>query len=360
MPRWTDLRIYITCDFDIGSALTFSFGIKAFWLEPRAFGAAPGNRRNIPWQARIFPVDQKSVQIEQREFLAFLQHLHGILTDNRLTADTKVQIYIWDRLRYDHLCRVIGRHLDAVLLQQTIGHLAWLFPPEELLPNPQMEMTPITIVQDVVRSVLAAPVPHYYSLLAVARTYHDAGLPANIAAFSIHPLFEDELSDQIPSERAHEIWTRNTVGNANWALRLQQLNETVSKHLSALETVVRRLETDLRPLLGKTAPTIQIGPPQRQTSVSHDGQLWYAFTRLNDAMSRLEVDQIRAMPVHEREARFKSARLELRLTGNSEHQALAQLGLAAQRGRCVYRLAPGSIEVAAREGDIAWALAPAG
>jgi DNA replication ATP-dependent helicase Dna2 len=77
-------------------------------------------------------------------------------------------------------------------------------------------------------------------------------------------------------------------------------------------------------------------------------------------MSRLEVDQIRAMPVHEREARFKSARLELRLTGNSEQQALAHLGLAAQRGRRVYRLAPGSIEIAAREGDIAWALAPAG
>ena len=70
--------------------------------------------------------------------------------------------------------------------------------------------SPITIVKDAVRALVAAPIPHYYSLLATARRYHDASLPANVAAFSIHPLFEDALSDQVPSERAHEIWTHST------------------------------------------------------------------------------------------------------------------------------------------------------
>jgi DNA replication ATP-dependent helicase Dna2 len=29
MPAWTDLRIYLTADFDIGSGITMAFGFQA-------------------------------------------------------------------------------------------------------------------------------------------------------------------------------------------------------------------------------------------------------------------------------------------------------------------------------------------
>lgn len=302
----------------------------------------------------------KELHVERRELLAFLNDINTILTDARnRNADTTVQFYIWDSIQYKHLTRIIGRHLQAILADQSIQHLAWLFPPEELLPNPAMETrrSPITIVREVVRTLLAAPIPHYYTLFHTARVYHQASLPQQVAAFSVHPLFEDTLSDQIPSERAHEIWARVTQPRP-WLDQLLTLRETVTKQLGALEAITRRLEEDLRSTLMQIAPPIRIEPPQRQAGISFDGQLWYGFARLNAALGELEVHEIRAMPPEEREARYRSARLTRRLTGAAETTALAQLGITRHPRIRVYEMRPESREVKAREGDFSFALAP--
>src|SRR5262249_55226138 len=114
----------------------------------------------------------------------------------------------------------------------------------------------------------------------------------------------------------------------------------------------------LRASLAQSAPAIRIAPPPRQNRLSVDGQLWYAFAKLNDALGELEVHQIRAMPPHEREARFHSARLARRLTGAAAESALAQLGLPDRAGRRIYELGAESREVKFRPGDFNCALAP--
>src|SRR5262249_39534425 len=149
-------------------------GLDAFWLQPLQQGPAPAQRRNQTWR-RTFIVDQKDLRVEQRELLALLDEINRILAwAQAADPTTTVQFYLWDTLQYEHLTRVIGRHLDAVLRNQTVEHLAWLFPPPELLPNPTLvtRRSPVTIVRDVIRAVLAAPVAHYYSLLQVAPVYH--------------------------------------------------------------------------------------------------------------------------------------------------------------------------------------------
>jgi hypothetical protein len=306
------------------------------------------------------PVDQRDILVERRELLAFLQHIRTILSDAQgLHAATTVQVYLWDSLQYDHLTRVIGRHLLAVLADQTIQHLAWLFPPEQLLPSHQAtRLSPITLIRDVVRCLVAAPVPHYYSLLEIARSYHSATLPAPVARFSVHPLFEDALSDQIPSERAHEIWSRVATPRRHWRTQLDTLTQTVERRLDALDAVRDRLEEDLGRDLHHDAPPIRVGPPARADRLSFDGQLWYAFAKLDDALTQIEKQTIRAMPPHEREARFHSARLTRRLTGHSANAAAARMGLALQPGWMVYEMSPGSREVKVREGDFDVALAP--
>lgn len=388
MPRWADLHVYLSVDFDIGSAITVAFGLRAFWHEPRAFQSPLTTQRqshawppNAPGgaSANTWIVIDRDLNAERRELLAFLQEIHNVLAwcqqqDQQTLANpalaglsptqradyrTKVQFYMWDSLQYDHLARVIGRHLQAILANPTINYLAWLFPPEELLPNPDLvtQRSPITIVREVVRGLLAAPVAHYYSLIDLARVYHEQGLPQSVAAFSIHPLFSTPLSDQIPSERAHEIWAKVTAPR-HWQQQMTTYSETVRKRLSALETVTKRFEADLRPQLSHTAPFIQVGPPARQSRVSADGQLWYSFARLNTALEELDVHQVRAMPPHERAARFRSARLLARLTGAAEQTALGHLGLTARQGRRVYELAADSRDVKAKVGDFAFALAP--
>ena len=380
LPKWADLRIYLSVDFDIGSAVTIAFGLSAFWLEPRPYGAvstAPRQHHVWPRQARL--VLQKDLSAERHELLAFLQEIHDILGwcqqhDQRVQSDpaianfprrersgfrTKVQVYVWDSLQFDHLTRIIGRHLDAVLANRNTNYLAWLFPPEELLSNPDLvtRRSPITIVRDVVRGHLAAPVAHYYSLLEVARIYHDPALPAHVAAFSVHPLFASPLSDQIPSERAHEIWAQVTQP-VHWQRQMRFFQETVDKRLSALETVTKRLETDLRPQLNQSAPVINIQPPSYSMQMSLHGRLWNGFARLNAALDELEVHQIRAMPPHERAARFRSARLPRRLAPRAEQAALTRLGLRQRSGRRVYELAPDSVDFKAKVGDFGFALAP--
>lgn len=344
----------------MGSAITFAFGLEAFWLEPRPFGSTNTTQRQTKGWRQTLIIDQKDLHVEERELLALLGEINNILTWARTqNPATTVQFYVWDTLQYEHLTRVIGRHLQAILRDRSLQHLAWLFPPPELLPNAAMatRRSPLTIVKDVIRALLAAPIPHYYSLLQIARVYHHNGLDPKIAAFTLHPLYEDALSDQIPSERAHEIWSRATTPR-HWQQQMRVLDESVRKRLTALSTVTRRLGEDLGKTLSQTAPPINIQPPPYKTGVSADGQLWYAYAKLNEALSELEVQHKRAMPPHEREARFDSARLRRRLSGQAEAAALRSLNVQPAAGRMVYEMRPESREVKLREGDFSFAVSP--
>lgn len=360
MPKWADLRIFITADFDIGSGISVAFGLKGFfWAHQDRI--LPGQQQSYTWAPRVFPIDLRSPQVEERELLNFLDAIYQILQQVKNSARSPtVQIYLWDTVTYEHLVRIIGRHLHAIIGNNQLKQLAWLFPPESVVANPDVSdrKSPLTIVRDVVRAIVAAPVPHYYSLLNVAREYHSAHTQSPFDQFLVSGLFEDPLSDQIPSERAHEIWSRAT-GTRPWNVQLQQLERTVKTRLSALESVARRLEEDLRQQLNQTAPRIEdLGPPSLPARMSYDGRLWFVFAKLNSALSELEIQQTRAMPPHERVARFRSAHLTTRLSPTEAAPHLARLNLAEAPGRWVYELSTESREVRAREGDIGFALAP--
>jgi len=363
MPAWADLRIYVSADFDIGSGITMAFGFQAVWAVGRNTIAA-GQPNYQRFNGQAFPVDQRAVAVEQREFVRLLDAIDQALQwATNVKPNATVQVYVWDSVTYDHLVRVVGRHLATLLQNRTLRRLAWLFPPDALVNNPDLSdrMSPVTVVRDAIRAVVAAPVPHYYSLLNVAREYHSAHTQAPWNQFRVpSDLFEDPLSDQIPSERAHEVWSRASRPRP-WNQTLRMLERTVKVRLNALESVSQRVGDDLRGQLSRTAPRIQhLRPPTLPRRMADDARLWFVFARLNEALQNLDIQRILAMPPHEREARFKSARLAHRLIGAQEAAELNRLQLAADVGRRVYALAPGSTEVRAREGDFTFALAPAG
>jgi len=361
LPRWADLSVFVTADFDPGSAVTLAFGIRARHVAHRAWGDPDPTPRAVKDHGpEVFLVDQKELAVERRELLGLLDRLRALMDEARSDhADTTFQVYLWDSITWKHLCRVVGRHLDAILAERSLGHLAWLFPPESVARDhaSASRRSPVSVVKDAVRAVLAAPTPHFYSLLGVARSYHPAELAPSVARFHLHPLFEDPLSDQIPPERAHEIWTRSSA-RGPWLQQAAILQETVSRRLTALEAVTERLSHDLRPHLADTAPVVRVGPPRPIERLPPDSQLWYAHARLGEALAELEVFHLRAMPAAEREARFKSARLPRRLTGAALDEALATFGLAATPERRVYALSPGSTQVSLKEGDFQLALSP--
>lgn len=355
MPDYVDLHIYVTVDFDVTSAITFAFGVSGFWREPTPRNFA-GVAATHAWTEEALVVEDCDLQVERRDLLRLLHRLQDMLDHARQSQpqgmQTRFQLYLWDSLQFDHFTRVIGRHLPAILADRRIASLAWLFPADELIPDPRFvtREAPITLVGEVVRTHLAAAIPHHYGLLEVATEYGYGYQPR-----AVHPYYRDPLSDQIPSERAQEVWRRVP----EWRARMNGTEQVVREKLRALRGVTRRLERDMRGVLSKRgAATLRVGAPDAVRRVSMDGQLWYHFARLNNALEQYRVHQIRSMPPHEREARFESARLTRRLTGEEEVNALTHLGAAPRLGLRVYELNDTSVEVKLKVGDFNFALSP--
>lgn len=367
MPGYVDLSIRVACYFDVGSGITVAFAVDGYLK-----GNPAQKRQSQLFRPQVYIVDRKDLTEERERLVAFLQRLNQILVDARATrADASYQVYVWDRAQYEHLIRVIGRHLDAILDPANgVQDLAWLFPPEELAPNPALvtRRSPITIVRDVVKSLVGAPIAHYYSLLELAKVYQPT---SQTTAFTInpHPMFHDPLSDQIPSERAHEIWTRITPRPAYGDRPAQtrdfqqvqaDLRSNVILRLNALRLVVDRLAEDLRGTLKSQAPQIELGPIATQSRFAADSHLWYAHCKLNAELAKVDTYTARAMGVSEREARFQAARLPQRLTTQQAEQYLGGPDPDVRTGRRrVYDLGPLSREMKVKDGDFALCLAPA-
>ena len=375
MPKWVDLRIYIMLDYDLSSAITSVIALRASWFEPFLVDATLQRARKA-WgvsssDKRVFPVDQRDVKREQQEFIKFLIQIKEILDEIRKIDDadiasnrrtkphrSKYQIYLWDDAQFTHLTRLMSRHLNAIIGNPKLRDLAWLFPPQELLPNPEdaTRQSPITLVSDVIENHVAIPLPHHYTLLEVAKHYKKPAAPS----ISIHPLYQDPLSNLIPAERIHEWWNRR--GDFNQTQ--ERIIEAAYKKALDLSIVVDRLEEDLRPTLSDQSAPLVHNTPDRLKGVAPHSQLWYQFTRLNAELQNLEKQTTRALPSHEREARLKSARLRKRLTGQAAKNALNQINQTSGTNLqfaidlYIYEMRPASREVNFKVGDFTLALSP--
>ena len=386
MPRWPDLHVYLFLDYDLASAITVTFGIRAFWLEPYSVVNAD-NRRQKRWNEKegdteIFVVDTRNLDRERTEFLNFLRALRSILDEVRrfdtddiaagrrtdpakpdgLPKRSTYQIFLWDEAQRRHLQRVAGRHLAAILADQKLRDLAWLFPPPELLSNHEEASvrSPFTLVGRVVQNTIAVNLPHHYTLAGVAQQYHRP----EYTPPAVFTLYQDPLSDLIPAERIHELWTRV---RGRWQRVLDGIQQATRNKLLSLGAIVDRLEKDLKDGLLPTrlaAPMLEDRVPRSLTGVPPFSLLLYEFTRLNAALQDLQAYAVRAMPTYEREARFKSAYLPLRLEGADRAIALTRLSATAGKalpagpGLWVYTLGEDSRDLNVRPGDIGFALAP--
>jgi len=378
MPRWPDLKIFTFLDYDLSSAITACFALRAYWREPLPYNSHLDSRQrrwtgSQGFQER-FLVEERSVEAERRALLRYLNALRGIMDwvreeDQRATREgrrdgdtqqSSYQIYLWDEAQNRHLERIISRHLGAILGDDNLHDLAWLFPPPELLDRPEeaTRLSPITKVSSVVQNTVAVPVPFHYTLLDVVQEYR----PDGFTPPTVHPLYQEPFSDLTPGERIHEYW--EGIGDEDE--KRDQLAETTINKVSALGMVVWRLENDLQDVLSRSAAPPLAPPPDRPDGLSPHGHLWHEFSKLDGALERLDAYSTYSMPPHEREARFKSAILTRRLEGLERARAIQNINrmvdrtLVANSELLVYELAEGSVDVNVREGDINYVLSPMG
>ncbi len=355
MPKWSDLSIFITVDFDITSAITASIGMQGIWVntsDKKNLSFWPSNNK----KPMVYVIQSKDLDVEKNVILKFLEYLQTIIDEVRnKDPESTYQIYIWDNIQYEHFKRVIGRNLEYIIQNPKIRELAWLFPSEETMGNPDIQrQSPITIVKDCIGSLTALPIAHYYSLLAVARIY---GNPDYSNMFNVHPLFEDALSDQIPSERIHEIWSKISDPRVNWVTQLGVLQETVEKRVRALHEVTKRIQKDIRNNLIEISPKISKSlNPNKQGKMCYESELLFMFSKLDAKLNELEVLAKRALPIYEREAKFDSAILTERIA--SKERLLKEYKINNDEYTYVFKLSDNSTGVRIKDGDFSVALSP--
>ncbi len=82
------------------------------------------------------------------------------------------QIFVWDDVQAKHIRRLMERHLETPEIQDRFMHLIWLFPPESVMENPEVEKaSPVTVVKPVLRQLAGLPLEYSYTLLGAARVY---------------------------------------------------------------------------------------------------------------------------------------------------------------------------------------------
>ncbi len=387
LPRFSDIQVAVSVDFDVGSGLTFALGYSIRSGIPEARNTeSEGSRysRKLKLGHVAMLVPERTLESEGDNLTAWLTHmvrdiqrarvevLAGYQSHGGSQRDVSIQFYLWDRLTFEHLCRVMGRHLDRLHSPVTMGDLdvslmSWIFPAESVLEEPDFlgRASPITIVSDAINGLMAAPIPHHYGVIDLANHLDAASrvLPDGKPWwFHVNKFYRDPLSDQIPSERGHEIWNKaSPFADRDYQWHQDNTREVVRRKLRATMWVATKLTSMLGEDLKAEAP--QVGSVFRRIArvdkVGDDGQILFQHARLMAAAHKLEVELLMAMPPHEREARFDSARVERVLEGPEREKALDALGLRPDAPRLlVFKLAERSREARLKSDDFLWSFMP--
>jgi len=308
LPKNVDVVVLIGVEFDISSGISFAFSWQAFEIN-----ATTRQRDNK--EEGYYVVNDKNIDEESNVLCHWLNKISDYLNRAAQNRGQKAtfQVYMWDGTSYNHLKRVVTRHLHDILAQRgSIRAIAWLFPSDESLPEYRYANSsrPLSLVKTQILSSISADTPFYYNLTSLAKQYYPTSFAApptvNISSF-----YNDPLSDHIPSERAHDIWGKSK-GDKNHYIEVKEDVERACKtKLNCLGFVLMRAEEDFPKASRPEAPPLSILHQTRALpGVCQDGELWYSFQRLNSALQSFDAERTLSLDPYEQEARFLSIRLD--------------------------------------------------
>ncbi|MGK0129808.1 DEAD/DEAH box helicase [Pseudomonas aeruginosa] len=395
LPRFSDIRVSISADFDIGSGLTFALGYRIDFGVPNASQpkgpSGPRYGRQFGTIERPMLILERALESEGATLRTWLEHLVRDILQLRSDivagynsqgdadkSDVTIQFFLWDRLIFDHLCRLFSRHLDSLQNPVRLGTgkaaidvspISWIFPADSVLNDAAFvgRSSPITIISESVNNLLAAPIPHHYGVIDLANSLEPESRDLPDGGrwwFHVNKFYRDPLSDQIPSERGHEVWNKKSpFKDQDFQWHHEEVRKVVRKKLHAVSYVAEKLTIQLQDELSAEAPRVNdvFRPVKRLTGVGDDGQIFFQHARLMAAAQQLDIDLLMAMPPHEREARFRSARVEEVLQGGDRDRGLQELGLGSRREDAsviLFVLSERSREARLKEGEYTWSFLP--
>lgn len=329
IPAWTDQSIFITIHFDPGSGISFALGAARLYLpHGRKPGDPPVTDEKIFIVDRVDAMNPETERERLKEFATVVSEwLDEVSTVNTgLPARDRLSshIFFWDMLEVRQLKRMFERHMQNPDVIELIEILTRFFPPDSLLPDPDaFKSQPGTIVKEVLRMLVGLPVAHDYSLFDAANSFfpnvREDGTPYK---FDLPFGFATPMSDQIPFERAYELWQDkifvrhfnklHPTDPSKWRRYTRDelydgIKRATKVHLQALQHIVRRLRENYKDRLVLKKSGFSAARSS-QASVPEAARSLIAFEKLNVACQEMENRNTRSLPVDEREARFFSIR----------------------------------------------------
>jgi hypothetical protein len=390
MPAWSDMNIYLTVHFDPGSGIAFALGASLVYFPPgRAKGDPPVTEQEVFVVDRVNNLNPETERSRLLEFAklvtswlerahrdneALRAARHAASERDRDFGKASVHFFFWDRLEVTQLRRMFARHMAHAEVTELVELLVRLFPPDDRLPDPEyFQSQPGSVVKEVLKLLIGLPLAHDYTLLETANAFYPN--PKTGGGFYEYRLpygFVTEMSDQIPFERAYELWEdriflrhpEDGVPPARWRRYFRHevvdgIKSAARTRMEALQHVVRKLRQHHGGLLTLRKSPFSAAPPT-QTQVPEPARNLIAFEKLNVACAALENRQQRSLPVEEREARFLSIRGLLPASGGVYDAAVARARAAepryASRELLAFTFAPTSRDARIKARDFLLAL----
>ena len=256
---------------------------------------------------------------DDNESLRDARHARG--ERDREYGKASAHVFFWDPLEVTQLRRMVERHMLHPDVIGVVELLARLFPPEGVLPDPTtFKSQPGTVVKEVIKRLVGLPLPHDYALLETANVFYpDTMEGGGTYEYRLPFGFHTPMSDQIPFERAYELWedriylkrTARADSDRRRAYYRHEIQEGIEHatktRMRALRHVVEKLREHHPEQLILRKPPFSAAPPtERRVPAPARGLI--AFEELNVAADEIKNRQSRALPVEEREARFISIR----------------------------------------------------
>jgi hypothetical protein len=236
-------------------------------------------------------------------------------------SQKKLHFYIYDRLDLSVLRSLVERHLfdeDLPELLAEIRTLVRLFPPTSILPDVDTFRTvPGTVVIDLLRTMVALPVPYLYDLRSVSRLYrpHNKEGVETGSTFGYRFGFGWEGSNQIPFERIHDVWEGKSFAYDPRDKTLvfspeeiaNEIKRTVIGKLAATDSVVRRVKEDIAEGLRLRKEGFRLHETFDPLDIKTLEAL-RVFTMLEASLQELDVKSLHTLPSEDRAAKFRSLR----------------------------------------------------
>jgi len=372
MPAWSDMNIYLTIHFDMGTGISFAFGAKRVYFQP---GRAVGDPPKVDDATFIVDrVDELSTDSEKKRFLEFIEVVSRWLDEasrHNSTASkpdkVSAHIFFWDDLEIRQLGRMLRRHISDPAFAEQVALLLRFFPPDNMLPDPSIfKSQPMTVVKEVFRTLIGLPIALDYTLFEVANSFYPSlkadGTPYK---YGVPYGFEYPMTDQIPSERAYELWHDRVLlkrSKDRFYTRgeiYKGIEDAVQARLEALNNVVKKLRDNHKDRLTLVKAPFSAAEPV-QTRIPEKARQLVAFTQLNAVVDEIKNRHDRSLPIEEREARFISVRGIMTVADDRYADAITEIRTHqpryATRRLIPLTFSPDSRDCRFKEGDFLLAL----